>query len=75
MDTKPVLALSNYHNPTDTDNVNRHLGNGPQQSIQVPKMLADYQLHMKGVDLSDEMIRKGKSVSPLSLMMASTYNT
>ncbi|XP_052261867.1 piggyBac transposable element-derived protein 4-like [Dreissena polymorpha] len=55
-DTKCVMVLSNFHSPNDMGTVNRRSGNPTQQSVEVPKMLADYQKFMKGVDLSDQMI-------------------
>lgn len=56
MDTKPVLVLSNYHDPQAVGYVNRRSGQAVQQRVGVPKMLQDYQDHMKGVDLMDQML-------------------
>ena len=56
MDTKPVLVLSNFHYPAEVGQVNRRSGQQQQQRVQVPKMLADYQENMKGVDLMDQMV-------------------
>ena len=56
-DTKTVLVLSNFHDPTELGHVRRLTGNQRQQEqVVVPSMLADYQLNMKGVDLCDQMI-------------------
>ena len=55
MDTKAVLCLSSFHSPTDLGFVNRRTGHAEQQPIVVPKMLVDYQKHMRGVDLMDQM--------------------
>jgi len=56
MDTKNVLVLSNFHSPQDTGVVMRRSGNPIQRPVTVPKCLADYQRHMKGVDLMDQMV-------------------
>lgn len=56
VDTKPVLVLSNFHGPDIIGSVNRRSGQAVQQRVRVPKMLEDYQTHMKGVDLMDQMI-------------------
>ena len=56
MDTKPVLVMSNFHDPTSTGYVKRRSGHDIQQRVEVPKMLSDYQDHMKGVDLMDQMV-------------------
>lgn len=55
-DTKPVLVLSNFHGPDIIGSVNRRSGQAVQQRVRVPKMLEDYQTHMKGADLMDQMI-------------------
>lgn len=54
-DTKPVCVLSNFHDPTKMGIVRRRV-NGQRQEVRVPECLADYQKHMKGVDLSDQMV-------------------
>ena len=57
MDTKMVLVMSNFHNPTDLGHVRRLAANrGGQNQVEVPKMVADYQKYMKGVDLCDQMV-------------------
>ena len=56
MDTKPVLVLSNFHDPRDVGSVNRRTGQACQRQVRVPKMVEDYQKHMKGVDLADQMV-------------------
>ncbi|MEW8548513.1 MAG: transposase, partial [Candidatus Thiodiazotropha sp.] len=56
MDTKSVLVLSNFHSPDSVGSVNRRSGQALQQRVRVPKMVEDYQAHMKGVDLMDQMI-------------------
>jgi hypothetical protein len=55
-DTKPVCVLSNFHDPQAVGNVNRRVGDRPHQVVEAPQALADYQLHMKGVDLMDQMV-------------------
>ncbi|KAK7474848.1 hypothetical protein BaRGS_00033920 [Batillaria attramentaria] len=61
-DTKPVLVMSNFHDPRAMGQVRRTTrdaaagDNRPQRRyIAVPACLADYQSHMKGVDLADQM--------------------
>ena len=56
MDTKAVMILSNFHNPNETGEVSRRGEDRSRQRIVVPKMLSDYQEHMKGVDKCDQMI-------------------
>ncbi|KAJ8312515.1 hypothetical protein KUTeg_009888 [Tegillarca granosa] len=53
MDTKPVVTLSNFHDPSDFGVVNRPTAGG---QVRVPKLLSDYKLYMKGVNLADQMI-------------------
>ena len=55
-DTRPVLGLSNCHDPTAKGTVNRRTGNAEQVPVRVPRLFADYQRYMRGVDLSDQMI-------------------
>ncbi|KAL2099439.1 hypothetical protein ACEWY4_005919 [Coilia grayii] len=54
-DTKVVMVLSNYHDPSARGTVKRKQG-GVQTDVTVPACLADYQKHMKGVDLLDQMV-------------------
>jgi hypothetical protein len=54
-DTKAVCVLSNFHDPQAVGVVNRRSGLNIQRPVEVPKMLADYQKNMKGVDLCDQM--------------------
>ncbi|CAL8255502.1 unnamed protein product [Gadus morhua 'NCC'] len=54
-DTKTVLVLSNFHAPTATGTVKRRHGGTIQTEVTVPACLADYQRHMKGIDLLDQM--------------------
>lgn len=55
-DTKVVMVLSNFHDPTATGKVLRRKGGDRQREVTVPACLADYQKHMKGVDLLDQMV-------------------
>ena len=55
MDTKPVLTLSNFHDPTEQGTVLRRRDRVRTQ-VPVPKMVQDYQRHMRGVDLLDQAI-------------------
>ncbi|XP_038123493.1 piggyBac transposable element-derived protein 4-like isoform X2 [Cyprinodon tularosa] len=55
-DTKTVMVLSNHHDPTQTGTVNRKKDGANHVPLEVPASLADYQKHMKGVDLLDQMI-------------------
>ena len=54
-DTKPVLFLSNFHDPTEVGEVNRRSGAAQQRQVPVPMIVQDYQKNMKGVDLCDQM--------------------
>lgn len=54
-DTKVVMVLSNHHDPSATGTVRRKQGSEFQTDVTVPACLADYQKHMKGVDLLDQM--------------------
>ena len=83
MDTKAVLVLSNFHHPESVGMVNRRSGQEQQQRVEVPRMLQDYQTHMKGVDLADQMLgyymihhrsRKWWRRIFFYLMMASAHN-
>ena len=55
MDTKPVLTLSNFHDPAEQGTVLRRR-DGVRTQVPVPKMLQDYQQHMRGVDLMDQAV-------------------
>ncbi|KAK3744285.1 hypothetical protein RRG08_030371 [Elysia crispata] len=56
LDTKDICVLSNFHDPAQTGTVSRRSGLQEQQQIVVPLALADYQSHMMGVDLTNNMI-------------------
>lgn len=54
-DTKAVCASSNFHDPAALGTVSRRV-NGWRRDVRVPACLADYQKHMRGVDLCDQMV-------------------
>ena len=54
-DTRVVIMLSNVHKPEATGTVRRRVDN-VRQNVRVPLCLSDYQQHMNGVDLCDQMI-------------------
>ncbi|WAR11066.1 hypothetical protein MAR_036142 [Mya arenaria] len=53
-DTKPVMLL--IHDPDGVGAINRGPGNPEQQHVWVPKAIEDYQRHMQGLDLFDQMM-------------------
>lgn len=55
MDTKPVLTLSNFHDPSQQGTVLRRRDQVRTQ-VPVPQVLQGYQQHMRGVDLMDQAI-------------------
>ena len=55
MDTKPVLTLSNFHDPAEQGTVLQRREQFRTQ-LPVPKILQDYQQHMHGVDLMDQAV-------------------
>jgi hypothetical protein len=55
MDTKPVLTLSNFHDPQARGFVSRwSKEDGTKKKVPVPKQLEDYEANMKGVHLCDQ---------------------
>ena len=54
-DTKAVMVLSNYHDPTEKGSVKRRKQEYNQTKVVVPACLSDYQKHMKGVDVLEQM--------------------
>ena len=83
-DTKCVMVLPNFHTLSDMCTVNSRSGNAMLQPVEVPKMLIDFQKHMKGVDLSDQTIsyhiinhrsRKWWRLLYFHLMMGSALNS
>ena len=55
MDTKPVLTLSNFHDPAE-QGTELQRRDRVRTQVPVPKMLQDYQQHMRGVDLMDQAV-------------------
>ncbi|KAL7406584.1 hypothetical protein ABVT39_022659 [Epinephelus coioides] len=55
-DTKAVMVLSNYHDPTEKGSVKRRKQELNQTEVVVPACLSDYQKPMKGADLLDQMV-------------------
>jgi len=55
-DTKEVGFLSNFHSPLDMGMVKRRGENHRRKEVDVPKVVSDYQTHMRGVDLCDQNI-------------------
>jgi len=55
MDTKPVVTLSSFHDPTEQGTVLRRREHTHTQ-VSVLRMLQDYQKHMRGVNLLNQAI-------------------
>ena len=55
-DTKNVCFLSNFHSPQAMGVVNRMGADKTRSQVNVPKIIEDYQKHMKGVDLCDQNV-------------------
>ncbi|XP_064479057.1 piggyBac transposable element-derived protein 3-like [Ornithodoros turicata] len=53
-DNKNVNALSNFHNPNDVCEVSRRLSTDAKIGVTCPKVLADYNQWMGGVDRFDQ---------------------
>lgn len=66
MDNKSVFLLSNFHDPSETSDVNRRQKDGTNAVIFAPVMVKDYNMHMGYVDKADmlksyyEIDRKSK---------------
>ena len=56
MNGQPVSLLSNYHNPSVVQEVNRRV-NGSKEKVKVscPGVTGEYSTYMGGVDLCDQM--------------------
>ena len=79
-DTKAVMVLSNYHDPTERASVKRRKQARNPTKVVVPVCLSDYQKHMKGITL-DQMggyyqflYRSKKWWRRLFLMVDGRYN-
>ena len=55
-DIKAAMVLSNYHDPTEKGSVKRRKQEYKQTKVVVPACLSDYQKHMKGVDVLEQMV-------------------
>ena len=55
-DTKAVMVLSDYHDPTEKGSVKRRKQECNQIEVVVPTHLSDNQKHMKGVDVLEQMV-------------------
>lgn len=55
MDRKPVCMLSTAHNPKDTTTVQRKNKNGSKTAVPCPKVVAEYNANMGGVDRFDQL--------------------
>lgn len=66
MDKKPILFLSNFHNPIDEETVTRKQKDGTKADVKCQTLVKDYNRHMGYVDKSDmlkscyELDRKSK---------------
>ncbi|XP_018561258.1 piggyBac transposable element-derived protein 4-like [Anoplophora glabripennis] len=56
MDNKPVLFISNFHSPTDIQNVSRRQKDGSSKNITCLQLVKDYNSHMGYVDQSDMFV-------------------
>ena len=56
MDNKSVILLSNYLNPTETQQIDRRVKGSPDKvKVACPTVIHEYNQFMGGVDLSDQM--------------------
>ena len=56
MDTRSVILLSNFHCPNAISNVTRREKKSSQKiRLSCPVMVSDYNAHMGGVDLTDQL--------------------
>ena len=54
MDRKLVFLLSNFHDPTSYDIIQRKERNGGKAGVKCPTSIIDYNKHMRGVDRADQ---------------------
>ena len=54
MDRKLVFLLSNFHDPTSYDIIQRKERNGGKAGVKCPTSIIDYNKHMGGVDRADQ---------------------
>ncbi|KAJ8933131.1 hypothetical protein NQ314_014198 [Rhamnusium bicolor] len=53
MDKKPILLISNFHNPQEICNVTRRAKDGSQITVNCPTLVKEYNQLMGGVDKAD----------------------
>ena len=57
MDKQSVILLSNYHNPSVVQEINRTVkGSKEKVKVSCPAVICEYNTHMEGVDLCDQMM-------------------
>lgn len=55
-DRNVVFFLSSVNNPVEAVTVKRYVGNGEKKDVPAPRVVADYQRYMRGVDRLDQQI-------------------
>ena len=56
MNGHPVSLLSNYHNPSVVQEINRRVnGSKEKAKVSCPAVIREYSTYMGGVDLCDQM--------------------
>ena len=56
IDNRPVILLSNYHNPSVVQEINiRVKGSKEKVKVSCPAVICEYNMYMGGVDLCDQM--------------------
>ena len=56
MDNRSVILLSNYHNPSVVQEINRRVkGSKEKVKVSCPAVIREYNTYMGGVDLCDQM--------------------
>ena len=56
MDNRSVILLSNYHNPSVVQEINRRVkGSKEKVKVSCPAVICEYNTYMGGVDLCDQM--------------------
>ena len=56
MDKQSVILLSNYHNPSVVQEINRRVkGSKEKMKVSCPTVIREYNMYMGGVDLCDQV--------------------
>ena len=56
MDNRSVILLSNYHNPSVVQEINRRVkGSKEKMKVSCPTVIREYNMYMGGVDLCDQV--------------------